>query len=315
MKNYLVNSRVYSTMHSLETELDIDTGDNYRFELDYLTAVRVEGENALAFLQGQLSCDTRQVTPQQIQQGVMCNLKGRALAIMDVILWQNQGVMLVLPADLAEATVALLAKAAVFSKVTLKLAANIKLFGFMLQNDAPTQILPSLRYEVIADDSYCFYRIDNQFAIMMVKNDGSADGLDSTKTFKLRGSLAWHWLRLKHHHVEIYPESRGLFLPHRLDLHQLDYLNFEKGCYKGQEIIARMHFRSTIKHSLQHIVVKIPAQQLRSGMGVFDASNKNAIGELIDFAPQDATSSLIVMSILTGFSGEAHIGDVGSFLV
>jgi folate-binding protein YgfZ len=48
----------------------------------------------------------------------------------------------------------------------------------------------------------------------------------------------------------IYPETSGLFLPHDLNLQQLNAISFDKGCYTGQEIIARMHYRGKIKNHL-----------------------------------------------------------------
>lgn len=48
----------------------------------------------------------------------------------------------------------------------------------------------------------------------------------------------------------IYPETSGKFLPHELNLDQLNAINFEKGCYTGQEIIARMHYRGKLKTRL-----------------------------------------------------------------
>jgi len=319
MMNYTVNARVYQTCDDLKTELTIPPQVNCCFELDYLTTVLVEGENALSFLQGQLSCDTRQVTPLKMQQGVMCNLKGRVLAIIDVVLWKNQGVHLVIPSDLAQATIASLSKAAALSRVTLKHNPRIQLFGFMLQNDensALANIFPDSPYGVVSGDALCAYKIDQQFAMVMVDPKGNNRWAQiHAETEHYRGSLAWHLLQLKQHRVEIYPESRGLFLPHRIDLHRLGHLNFDKGCYKGQEIVARMHFRSTIKHHLAHFQISVTYEQLHSGMVVYDAHDNTVIGELIDISPIDANNSLIVVSILLNFTGEARVENLGSFFV
>jgi len=48
----------------------------------------------------------------------------------------------------------------------------------------------------------------------------------------------------------IYAETSGLFLPHDIHLHQLGAISFDKGCYTGQEIIARMHYRGKLKNHL-----------------------------------------------------------------
>src|SRR5262249_31631341 len=50
----------------------------------------------------------------------------------------------------------------------------------------------------------------------------------------------------------IYPETSGKFLPHELNLHTLNAISFDKGCYTVQEIIARMHYRGKIKNHLYY---------------------------------------------------------------
>jgi len=72
---------------------------NTLFDLSRFSTITVSGPRASEFLQGQLTCDVNQVTAHQIQAGALCNLKGRILAMMEVVDWQ--GLKLVLPADLA----------------------------------------------------------------------------------------------------------------------------------------------------------------------------------------------------------------------
>ena len=97
--------------------------------------------------------------------------------------------------------------------------------------------------------------------------------------------------------LSIYPESRGLFLPHRLDLHLTPYLSFDKGCYKGQEIIARTHYRATLKHELATYLVNTE-EQLFSGQKLFKSDESIELGELVDFSYLDKNQYLIAVSII-----------------
>jgi folate-binding protein YgfZ len=68
----------------------------------------------------------------------------------------------------------------------------------------------------------------------------------------------------------IYPETSGQFLPHDLNLHVLNGISFDKGCYTGQEIIARMHYRGKLKTFLQPVYFKSntlyhPGEELACG--------------------------------------------------
>lgn len=60
----------------------------------------------------------------------------------------------------------------------------------------------------------------------------------------------WQYFDLSLGRPQIYPETSGKFLPHDLNLHQLEGISWEKGCYTGQEIIARMHYRGKLKNHL-----------------------------------------------------------------
>ncbi len=305
--SYLINSRQYSAQQPLDVELAYTPAKNYLFDLDYLTTIAVEGDNASEFLQGQLSCDVRDVTTQQMRQGLMCNLKGRVLAILDVVSWMKHGLYLVVPEDLCAATQASLAKTALFSRVQLH-QNPIKLFGLYVQNQDDLKPLgmelPADRYGVVCQENSCCYKIDESFYILMVQPDASDDLCDPFMMHhQYRGSLAWHALQLQHLRTEIYPESRGMFLPHRLNMHQTGYINFNKGCYKGQEIIARMHYRATQKHFLvcfdiQTSIVPQPELALYSDDGL------SVVGEVVDYCCLGDDYYRVVASALISYQGE-----------
>jgi len=77
----------------------------------------------------------------------------------------------------------------------------------------------------------------------------------------------------------IYPETSGVFLPHEINLPQLNGVSFNKGCYTGQEIIARMHYRGKLKNQL-HVA--------RCDEGIFIRGNdiyneKRVAGKIVDY--------------------------------
>ena len=257
------------------------------------------GARASEFLQGQLSCDLREVTQNQMRQGAMCNLKGRVMALLDVIDWQ--GLHLILPNDLLAATQISLSKTAMFSQVKLAPSTTYQPFGFYLKNREdfiPFEAqLPDEPHHVVQHETYCCYHLGAGFYIFLLdKSDANA----ITNTFihrgQWRGSLAWHALQLQQSRIEIYPESRGLFLPHRLRLDLSGYLNFNKGCYKGQEIVARMHYRAKRTHALKQVTLQMN-EPPQSGQRLMDDDGAE-IGERIDFCPIGNDRYLCVDSII-----------------
>lgn len=299
---YKINSRQLSAYTPLADEFIHHEQKNYLFDLAYLTGIHVIGEQAQDFLQGQLTCDLRTIHERQMQKGALCDLKGRILALLDVINWRSHGFQLILPRDLLTSTKASLAKTAMFSRVTLAHANHYQLFGFYLQNEndvVPFHLkLSNLVGEVTSQGDYCCYGLGHSFYILLVENtkaQGLREQFETCSQF--RGSLAWHRLQLQKKRIEIYPESRGLFLPHRLGLQLSGYLSFDKGCYKGQEIIARTHYRAKLKHELK--LFKVHTNEiLLSGKKIFNEEGKIEIGELVDFCPIGEEEYLIAASML-----------------
>ena len=278
----------------------LDNNKNYLFDLSYLTALELKGDNSAQFLQGQLTCDVQSVSDIRMVQGAQCDLKGRVLALMDVINWQ--GFKLILPKDLAELTRSSLIKTAMLSRVSINENNKLKIFGFY--NQDPQDIIPLDAYltkDLYAQSqhsNYCCYHLGLGFYIFII--DASIE--DSlTEIFKqknqLVGSLSWHYLRLKNRQFEIYPKSRALFLPHRLGLHLTEFISFNKGCYKGQEIIARTHYRATIKHELKLFTVESP-EPIYSGQKLFKESSETEIGELVDYVPVALNKYLVAITML-----------------
>jgi folate-binding protein YgfZ len=66
----------------------------------------------------------------------------------------------------------------------------------------------------------------------------------------------WQCQNIEAKLAQIYPETSELFLPHELELHLNNGISFNKGCYTGQEIIARMHYRGQLKTQLTYITIK-----------------------------------------------------------
>mgnify|MGYP005994773007 CR=1 FL=1 len=270
--------------------------ENTLFDLSNLCTLKINGAEAANFLQGQLSCDVTKINTQQMQPSALCNLKGRILALPDVLQFHDD-LYLILPKNLLEPTQRSLSKTAALSRVTLESNNNYALFGFYLKDtNGPLPFdegpWPTEPYAVLASDNACAYHLGNGFYIILA--DKNAAFIEQNK---FESCEAWHQLRLAEKSVCIYPESRGLFLPHRLDLHLSGHLNFDKGCYRGQEIIARTHYRAKRKHALKLFTIKTNTP-LHPGLHLMNDDNTQTIGELIDFCLIQDNQFLIAASVL-----------------
>ena len=141
--------------------------------LDDLTVIRLEGERSRDLLQGQLSCDVREVTPTQMRQGALCDLKGRVLALIDVV--ELDTLHLVLPRALAGIVMKNLQKPAMLARVTLQECTALQLLGVFVENQSID--MPSARYAVTSRPEGCCYGLTPQLSIWMVTPEYAAQFL------------------------------------------------------------------------------------------------------------------------------------------
>ena len=258
------------------------------FDLSDLVLLQVEGLNPSAFLQGQLSCDVREVTADTMRPGALCSLKGRITALMDVIQWQGLGLLVSKALQpLIEKDLAAVAR---LSRVTLTVNEGIFIVGLQCSHPENSPYpLPKEQYQTTYTDTYCCYALDPDLYIFISKTKLTIPSLQD--------SLAWHRLLLERNHPTIYPETSGQFLPQPLGLDNSKYFSFTKGCYKGQEIIARMHYRGVNKYSLQQATVR-SATPLVPGGVISSTQSKQVIGEWVDVAFMGDNTYLALASVL-----------------
>lgn len=276
--NFMLNGRY--------TEFTENNASTSLYNLSYLTIINVEGEKAAEFLQGQLTADIKKVTKETIRQSALCNLQGRIIALIDIVYWN--GFKLILPSDLCPLVIKSLTMVAKLSKVSLQRSTEYNIYGFVGKMESIGEHrLPKCKNHCTHNDTFFAYALDEESCIL----------LTSATYTETQSSLSWHRHQLANNRIEVYPQSQGMFLPHRLDLHLSGHLDFEKGCYKGQEIIARIHYRSQQKHHLRLFLIQT-ATLLSPGMKLLDPANKREVGELIDFCPLEKSNYLICVSIL-----------------
>lgn len=259
-----INDRNYQIESSITETLKVSKTDNYFCDLSYLEVIEVIGPKAQSFLQGQLTNDINQVTSLALQANLLCNLKGQIISQLWVGKAQNY--FLICPKDLKNEVNTLLAKTAALSKVELQSNPNCKVIGLIDEGQKKLSLSIS----------------------------------PPPTTYVEKPNLLWHYLNVCDHQVQIYPLTTRLFLPHHLGLEQQGWINFQKGCYRGQEIIARMHYLGKSKYHLKTWIIEtIPT--LVPGEAIYN-SQQQKIGELVDYCPINENQSIILCCVKQDFN-------------
>lgn len=211
-----------------------------------LACIKVTGPDSVKFLQGQTSCDFTQLTHEQGLQGAVCNIKGRVIVNFYAFL-QGEDILLVMGSDLVESSLKHLQKFAVFFKTQLTSAQDSFKVEYVFSQDvlltqqdipfacemvAPSHILASLCQAEI--NHYLYIRpSDEQSAVQIPNKNDDLFGLSL-----LSGQAL------------ILAENTEKFIPQMLNMQHTHGVNFKKGCYTGQEIVARMQYRGNLKKHL-----------------------------------------------------------------
>lgn len=217
------------------------------FLLPALRALSVSGEEARGFLQNQLSSDLGTVTAGRGQLSAWHDPKGRVLAFLRV-LPAPQGFFLVMHAGLLETVERRLRMFVLRSKVVLKAGPAVR--GMRAENLAELAATAGLHaadepFSAICSDAFSAMRMPGEIGWLVVGDPGATcDGGEDA-------AAAWEHAEIEAGLPEVYAETSGQFVSQMLNLDHLGVVSFTKGCFPGQEIVARAHYLGRIKRRLR----------------------------------------------------------------
>jgi tRNA-modifying protein YgfZ len=287
--------------------------------LPHLGMLRVSGEKATKFLQGQLTCDVNQINQNHSSMGLHCNPQGRIISNFRILDDENNYDLITLR-ELLPIAVQALNKYALFSRIdpildTSEAWMHIGIIGENAHIDLAT-LLPTLPTKL--DD---VHRYEEMVAICIDIHTPRWHVLGKRNIMQhfqeklqvLIQSIAfstWQTLDLQQKLFWIHPEISEKFTPHALDLQHTHAISFKKGCYTGQEVIARVHYRGTLKAALYHAQIKtttIPPLNT----AVYTKNNDNPVGYIIAAQKNAEQTVDILVSLQIAAAEENHVHCTG----
>lgn len=265
---------------------------------DHLSIIQVRGEETEQFLQGQLTCDMREVFAGQTRLAMHLSLKGRGMTSMRVMPAHN-GVDLIVPRNLAEDSLMALQKYALFSKVTLTLDAQRVplLFTSKAGKDllnAYAIPLPGQPGEATFAKHTNIAQLENKPRYLLLLDHPHAQKiLEKIPVADIGAAHQWQLSDIRAGIGQVQPGSRDLWLPQVLNYDLLNGINFNKGCYLGQEVVARMHFKGSLKQRMRRLswqpsISAHPGDILRNEKG-------SAVGEVVSAVQTNSTTEALAV--------------------
>jgi hypothetical protein len=276
--------------------------------------IRVTGTAARTFLQGQLSNDLYDLDRSRAQLTTWCSAQGRMLA--SFLAWRDgDAYLLQLPRELLAATRGRLARFVLRADVALvEATADLVLIGLggPRADEVLASVLPQppsapmemsedsagTRAIMLAADLY-------QLAVQADRAVSVWQAL--ARSARPAGTLGWDWRRIRACLPTITTPTQDKFVPQMADMERIGAVSFTKGCYPGQEVVARAQYRGQVKRRLFRIEAAsgalAPGQELAAADGTPAGSVVNAAP-----APSGGSEALAVLQIEAA-AGALRAGD------
>lgn len=227
--------------------------------------VQVSGIDAQTYLQGQLTQDMNNVTEQTFVFAAHCDAKGKVWG--NLLLWRSeQTFFYLIKKEIAAQQISELKKYAIFSKVTIEATETYTLIGIigpadelakspLTQHFTPSQSLASLPQVSILKL--------NQPSVRYLLVVPTAHLTDIVTTLlgqhpPYGQTMQWQCLDILADMPQLAPATVDQFLPQALSLEKLQAISFDKGCYCGQEMVARAEYRGINKRALYKLMGNSP---------------------------------------------------------
>jgi folate-binding protein YgfZ len=274
--------------------------------LPHLGVIRAQGEDAASFLHGQLTQDFALLGPGQARLAAFCNAKGRMLASFVAFKRGPDEVLLVCSRDLLAPALKRLSMFVLRAKCKLSDAsAEFALAGVVgeaLRALASSASAPPWSLaEAGGGHLVQLYPADGQPRALWVGASGTplptGAALDTT---------AWLWSEVRSGVASLSAPVVEAFVPQMLNYESVGGVNFKKGCYPGQEVVARSQFRGTLK---RRAFIAHADAELSAGQEVFQAADPEQPAGLVAQAapaPGGGWDAIVSLQLTAAEAGDLH---------
>jgi tRNA-modifying protein YgfZ len=282
--------------------------------LDELGVIAVDGADAIAFLQSQLTSDVARLRHDQLALAGYCTAKGRLLATFHQ--WRHDdAILLRLPREILPAVVKRLSMFVLRSKARLTDASaqwtTHALIGAGLNESARQHgvALPAAAWTAVHVEGLRIDRVpdaDGLERYLLTAPAGSALPAWSA-AFARSAAALWWWSEIAAAVPTVFAATQEKFVPQMINFEVVGGVDFHKGCYPGQEVVARSQYLGKLKRRMQR--GHVPAPEVSLAADVHHADASQAVGTVVMAAPAPGggTELLFELPLDRAEAGKLHV--------
>jgi len=286
--------------------------------LEQEALLHITGPDTLKFLQGQTTCDTRKVDPQHALPGAFCTPQGRVVCDFLLCELAQEHFALRLRRDIRASSAAAFGKYIIFSKAKIDAAREDWIVIGVWGADASRALaeifgeLPAGRFGARCADDFVLVQTDElgeQFECFLQQSSSGAY-LARMETLMSAGSeSAWQALQITGGIARIEEATVGEFVPQVLNYDLTGHISFKKGCYTGQEVIARLHYRGKSKR--RAYATELAGQiECKAGADLVDSASGQNIGNVINCCHVQNKTLALVATTAEGAGNGLRLGTI-----
>ncbi|WP_104034485.1 tRNA-modifying protein YgfZ [Vibrio jasicida] len=251
--------------------------------LDNLGMITMVGDDKKSYLHGQVTCDVVSLEKDQSMLGAHCDAKGKVWSVFRLF-HHNDGYSMVQPKSAIEVELKEIKKYAVFSKVTIEESSDVVLGVAGKNADAFISTLNADSGDVRAIEGGTAVKVAlNRWLLALTAEAAQSLVEDSQAT--LTTHELWTRFDIEAALPYVAADAQNVHIPQALNVQALGGISFTKGCYTGQETVARAKYRGTNKRAM-YIVKGVTVETLGEGAIELERSvgeNWRSVGALLTY--------------------------------
>jgi len=229
--------------------------NTFLVSLENYSAISLKGEEQTSYLQGQVTCDVNSSNDNNLLVGAHCNAKGKVFSVFRLINRNSAHLLIQSKASIGD-SISELKKFGVFAKVDITPTDELSFIALVgeqaatILQDNFNQIPDILTPIVQSDTTTLVYIAGKQARYLLIDENQVLDNIVNKFNLPIYHSSAWSLLEINEGFPQLSSKSSGEYVPQMLNLQAINGISFTKGCYLGQETVARMQYLGKNKRAL-----------------------------------------------------------------
>ncbi len=251
------------------------------FDLSHFSLIEISGYDTRDFIHNQITADLELLNQRDWLFSAWCLPNGRVICTF-LLFEMNQNLYLLLPSMLSDKVIKRLSMFILRAKVSIRdVSEDFSIAGIV--DDAAGEKIENLKDQ--SSIKILPLRNENRFILIAANDQNETLYEKFTKGFQEGTRGEWSLLDIEAGIPWITFNSSEQYLPQMLNLDDTDGLSYKKGCFPGQEIIARLHYRGEVK---KHLYKGTIESETTPGIGdrICIKSSQTVIGEILDAEPE-----------------------------